>query len=440
MKLVPRHALALPWRLRVWWVLLVSLCVWPTWSVWPQSGKSKTKAAAKNLPELEDDYFKYAAPLTGEDSPIAAGKPVTLFLTNGKTNADMEITGSQLGKEDETLKQLSIQDADGKKKQKLAPGTISRIRSAERNYDVVLDPAKKGHVLIDVTQRDADVNERLMGSRHQLWDDPTEAERAKTIADYKEFLQTVQASYQFPMRLTETKFFLFFTDIPPNQVAPYIANLDAMYSELCRAFGVPVGKNIWLGKCIIVAFLDKTSFQAFEAKFMDNPNTEGVAGLHHASSNGKALISCVRGNDPSFFAKVMVHETAHGFLHRLRSNVHIPPWINEGVADWVAAIVVRNNATVAKRQKDGIELIRQTNSLGPDFFGDSAQLSSTQYGIASNLTNFMLQIDSGRYRTFILGIKEGYSPEESLARSYGVTPAELIFQYGRSIGVANLRP
>jgi hypothetical protein len=136
----------------------------------------------------------------------------------------------------------------------------------------------------------------------------------------------------------------------------------------------------------------------------------------------------------------MVHETAHGFLHRLRSNVDIPPWINEGVADWVAAIIVKNNPTVAQRQKAGLELIRQTNSLGPDFFAKDARLSSTQYGIASNLTNFMLQIDPGRYRAFILGIKEGYTLEESLARSYGLTPGELIGNYGRSIGMPNLRP
>ncbi len=408
--------------------------------VWSQAAKAKNKAAAKNLPELEDDYFKYAVALTGEESPIAAGKKVTLFQTNGKSLTEMEITDTQLGKGDETVKQFSIQDTDGKKKQKLASGIVARLRSGDRAYDVALDPAKKGHVLIDVTQRDLDINDKLKAARRRLWEEPTDEDRAKVIADYKEFLQRVQANYQSPMRLTETKFFLFFTDIPANQVAPYIANLDSMYSELCKGFGVPSGKNIWLGKCIIVAFLDKNSFQAFEAKFMDNPNSEGAAGIHHASTDGRALIACFRGNDPMYFAKVMVHETSHGFLHRLRSNVDIPPWINEGVADWVASVVVKNSPTIVQRQKAGIELIRQTNSMGEDFFQPDARLSSAQYGIASNLTNFMLQIDPGRYRVFILGIKEGYSLEESLARSYGVTPGELIGSYGRSIGMANLRP
>ncbi len=408
--------------------------------IWAQAAPLKGKVAAKNLPELEDDYFKYAVALTGTESPIATGKKVSLFQSNGTTLDEVELTDTQLGKGDETVKQFSIQDADGKKKQKLASGLVSRLRSGDREYDVTLDPAKKGVVLIDVTQRDLDIDIKLKVARRKLWSDPTDEERAKNITDNKEYLQSVQAAFQTPMRLTETKYFLFFSDIPANQVAPYVTNLDAMYAELCRGFGVPQGKNIWLGKCLIIAFLDKASFQSYEAKFMDNPNSEGTAGVYHSRTDGRAIIACYRGNDPIFFAKVMVHETAHGFMHRLRSNVHIPPWINEGVADWVSATVVKNSPTVAQRQKKGIELIRQTNTLGTDFFADNAKLSTTQYGIASNLTNFMLQIDPGRYRAFIIGIKEGYSPEESLARSYGQTPGELIGNYGRSIGVANLRP
>lgn len=72
-------------------------------------------------------------------------------------------------------------------------------------------------MLLDVTQRDHDVSERLKGSRNRLWDDPTEEERSKTIAEYKEFLQKVQASCQFPLRLYETKFFMVLSDIPPAQ-------------------------------------------------------------------------------------------------------------------------------------------------------------------------------------------------------------------------------
>ena len=250
----------------------------------------------------------------------------------------------------------------------------------------------------------------------------------------------MQASYQFPMRLYETRFFMVLSDIPPAQVAPYVASLDAMYSKLSSAFGGPKDKNIWLGKCMVLVFLNEESFHAFERTFMNNSDTDGAQGLHHAASDGRAIISCYRGNNPSYFAVVLVHETAHGFLHRLRSTVHIPPWINEGIADWVAGAIVTQSKAVTERQKEGVDRLRQTGSLGVNIYEERASLQPWQYGIASNLTNFMLQMDAGRYRTFILGIKEGFTPEEALNRAYGITPAELLTQYGRSIGLNNIRP
>lgn len=409
-------------------------------SAWSQNAKAKPKSAAKSPNELEEELAKYLAALSGDDSPIAVGKRVTVWLSSGKSLADYEVTETTLGKADEALKFLSVQDADGKKKQKLVCSTIARIRSGDHDYDVLFDPAKKGHVLLNITQRDRDINERLKATRHRLWDDPTDEERSQTIAEYKDFMKKVQASYQFPLRLYETKFFLVLSDIPAAQVAPYVASLDTMYAKLCSAFGVPKDKNIWLGKCMVLAFLNEESFHAFERTFMDNTDTQGAQGLHHSSSDGRAIISCYRGNNPAYFAVVLVHETAHGFLHRLRSSVHIPPWINEGIADWVAGAVVTQSKAVVERQKEGVELLRRTGSLGANFFDERADLQPWQYGIASNLTNFMLQIDGGRYRAFILGIKEGFTPEEALRRAYDMTPSELIGQYGRSIGLNGLRP
>ena len=408
--------------------------------IWSQSPKAKAKPSAKSPTDLDEEFAKYAAPLTGEASPIAVGKTVTISLPTGKTLTDFEVTELQLGKGDETLKFLSIQDADGKKKQKLVSSAIARIRSGDHSYDVMLDAAKKGHVLLDVTQRDIDINERLKGSRNRLWAETSDEERAKTIAEYKEFLQTVQANYRFPMKVYETKFFLVLSDIPPAQVAPYVASLDAMYAKLNAAFGVQKDKNIWLGKCLVLAFLHEEAFQDFERTFMKNGSTQGSQGLHHSASDGRAVISCYRGDNPSYFAVVLVHETAHGFLHRLRSSVHIAPWINEGIADWIAGAIVTQSKAVTERQKAAIDRLRQTGSLGVNFFDEKASLDEWQYGIASNLTNFMLQIDAGRYRVFILGIKEGFTPEEALSRAYGLTPGELIGQYGRSIGINGLRP
>ena len=408
--------------------------------VYSQSSKAKIKGAASKASPSSDDFGKYVVALTGDESPIAPQKKVTLLLSNGKTLTDFEVTESLLGKGNETLKFLSITDPDGKKKQKLPSTQVTRIGSGERQYELIFDSTKKGHILIDITARDADINQRLRSQRQRLWPEQSDEERAKTIADYKEFLERVQASYQAQSHLHETQFFLFFTDLPANQIPQYVANLDKMYVKLCEAFGVPKSKNLFLGKCIICAFTTEESYLAFEQKFLDNPNAKGTQGLYHGSSDGRAIIACFRGNtDAATLGAVMVHETTHGVTSRIRSTVGLPPWLGEGMADWIAHAVVPRSIA-AEHQKQSVARVQRSGSLGGNFFDERSSLEAWQYDIASHLVNFMVQLDSGRFRSFFLSIKEDDAPEEALDRCYGMTPAELLAQYGRSIGVANLRP
>ncbi len=399
-----------------------------------------TKPKPKTAAPMNDELAKYRVPLLGKESPIAVRKIVTVVLASGKSLSEMQIVETQLGTGDETLKFLSVADSDGKKKQKFAANLLARIRAEDHEFDVVLDPAKKGHVLIDITQRDADINERLKPRNERLWPEQTDEERAKTIADYKEFLKRVQANYKVPTYFQETEYFLFLTDLPAGQIPGYVASLDKMYVKLCDMLALPKGKNIFLGKCIIVAFATEESFLAFEEKFLDNPNAKGAQGLAHSSSDGRAIIACFRGDrDSAGFGALLVHETTHGVMHRARSTIPLPKWIGEGLADWLAhAIVPRKSAF--DRQRESVQKVQVSGSLGGNFFDQNAKLEGWQYDAASHLVNYMVQLDPGRFRAFMFYIKEGDTPEEALVHSYGITPAELLSQYGRSTGVAKLRP
>lgn len=103
--------------------------------------KAKAKTSAKSSSDLDEEFAKYTASLAGEESPIAAGKRVTVTLSSGKTLTDFEVAETQLGKGDGTLKFLSLQDADGKnkKKQKLTSSAITRIHPGDH---VQFDPTK----------------------------------------------------------------------------------------------------------------------------------------------------------------------------------------------------------------------------------------------------------------------------------------------------------
>jgi hypothetical protein len=405
----------------------------------PPSGTAKVSGQwERALLDLERDYL---APLDGPEAKIAVGTTVNLLLDSGKRFDDVEVTEWLLGKGQDTVRAIAVKNAAKKTKQRFQISAIAQIHSGDRLFDVVFDREKKGYVLIDGAKRDEVVTGRLRPSGNRLWGEFSDDEQAKFVEEHKAFLKRVGEGFApTPMYLSETEYFLFYTDMPLAQLGGYVAYLDAMYLELCKAFGVPRGKNIWRGKCVILAFSQKALYQRFEREFMQNEAPESSQGLHHGSGDGKAITACWRGADPAFFAHVLVHETSHGFMHRFRSTVHVLPWINEGVADWVAVAVVRNCPETERRQRDAVAEMQRTGGMGGNFFADQTLLQRWQYGTASHLTSFLLSVDATRYRALITGIKEGFTWEESLKPAYGWSQAELVRRYGVSISVPNLQP
>ena len=394
------------------------------------------KLGIRTLLRIEQEYV---ASLAGTDVPLKKGMKVDLYLQSGKKIDAVEITELTLGKPKNSFKFLSYSLAKGGK-QKAAANTLLHIVAEDRVFDVVQDPSTKAFVLLDLARRDELAQARLAKTGHMLWEDPSQEERDETIEEAKKLFK--RARELFPNReflMQETEFYLFFTDMPVEQVAGYVANLDTMYRQLCLAFGILPDKNIWKGKCPVLAFVDADMFHQFEARVMNNPDSKGAQGLHHGSSNGEVVVTIYRGNDPAYFAATLVHETAHGFVHRLRSNVHIVGWLNEGIAEWISGVAVPATTAVSRRQSDGIAYMRTHGSMG-GFFEPEKRLSATEYGIASSLTEFMLQTDSNLYRAFLMAIKDGYSLEDSLKLTYECTPAELIQSFGNSLGIPNLTP
>ena len=119
------------------------------------------------------------------------------------------------------------------------------------------------------------------------------------------------------MQLHETKRFLFYTDVPAQIItSTYLPYLDAMYARLCDIYGIDPNINIWKGKASIVVFVDEANFLNFQRTFFSEPGLERVAGLANLRSGGEVVITAHTGNDPKFFAAMLVHETTHGFTFR----------------------------------------------------------------------------------------------------------------------------
>jgi hypothetical protein len=262
-----------------------------------------------------------------------------------------------------------------------------------------------------------------------LWPELTKDEQEAAVQQQKEFLAKVDKEYTAGrMYLHEKEYFLYFTDARGKQVSQHTVALDNMYRILCQAFGIPPKTNIWRGKAVVVAFQCKASFAGFEQRFFKK-TVDNCQGRAHLFANGDVIIGCYYGNDPAFFRSLLVHEAVHGFMHRFKSRENVPSWLDEGAADFIAGKVVPGCDDVKLDQTEAIQRLWRTRCVDGDFF-TARQIKGWQYGLASSLTGYLLEWDPHRYRKLIELIKTGVEWEESLKRTYGVSPEQLIEKYG----------
>ena len=301
-------------------------------------------------------------------------------------------------------------------------GASSRGRRAREAYEARLEASAA----------------RMQERGVEPWPPLSAAEHAAQVAALEAFVAEAKAAFP-ALESAQTHEFLVATDIPAGQIAPYLANLDAMHDILCDLYAIPRGEPVWRG--LVFAFLREEDFHAFEARFFEAA-PRGVHGLCHQRSDGRVIMACHRGADAPAFGHMLVHETSHGFNHRWMSPVRLPNWLNEGIAEWVGTQVVPASGQVPLREARALALMRARRSMGESFFdpGPDFHIQPDQYGIASSLVRFMVARDRKKFATFVQGIKEGLDVETSLRESYRGSYVELVQAYGKSIGVPDLTP
>jgi hypothetical protein len=391
----------------------------------------------------------------GETNPLkpliqqlqkAAGSTVSVELKNGESFLRAQLLRVNVDRKKGAIISLRIQDSDGQPRTIRFAGIRSLTLGRETVYEAASSEAKSS------TEKAVQAQIELSSKERQQW-----IERAKMrgIAPWpkltneehraavEDLLQLVkQVADALPgMDLYETHEFLFASNIPAEQVVQYTTALDAMHDKMCAMYGIKQGEPVWRGKCLVMAFLNKAEFMLFERNFLKiSQDASGAYGRCHPYGDGRVIIACYRGDQQQEFAKMLVHETSHGFIHRYRTPVRLPSWVNEGMADWIARALVPQSRSVQQRELKAITMMRQSHSMGGDFLTRKSNIDAWQYGIASNMTDFLLNTNTVGYTRFIQGMKEGLTWIESLQAAFNCTPQEFVASYGQVIGVPDLRP
>jgi len=365
------------------------------------------------------------------------GKVVDVHLKNNSIVADATVIAINEGKPDHSIKSLKIKKPNVKRPTQFVASKVSEIYIGGVPMDVIYD--RKNRCLIHSVEKRIDrvahrreVTNRLNQLGHRYWNPLTDAEHEKFMTKHRAFIKKTKSEMSgTQFRLVETQYFLFLTDLQPAEVNGYIAYLDLMYSELCKAFGLSPDKNIWCGKCVVVAFKGRQDFINFEAKLMRNPNAAGAQGLCHQSSDGTVIFSGYKGDSSEAFGTTLVHETTHGFVHRYMSTARAPSWLNEGMSDWMANMIVKGNSKIPTRQKRSAELVARR---GWGDFLTTKRIDGDLYGSASALVEILLARDKGgQFKQFFDAIKEGHPADEALKMAFKISYNDLKILYAQRI-------
>ncbi len=300
------------------------------------------------------------------------------------------------------------------------------------------DDEPAGDAVRDATDAVAEQGPVQVGqAQHEFWGELSDEVMAKSVEALKGVGREAQRRLDKPLDLYETRYFLFYSDLDRDEAMRWATLLDEMYVRLAKLFALDPKVNIFRGKGLIFVFQRPEDYARFQV-LVHGTDPSGSAGMAHTFGNGFVHVAFYRQPHDMSFATVLVHETVHGFLHRYRGPAPIPTWANEGLANYIAERLVRRATLIEQFDHLAMRQLRREPSLAGFF--DAPRLAGWQYGVATRVTELMIQQNRRGYVAFINGIKDGMPWRESLEQHYGAGVDRIVRAYGHAIGIPELTP
>jgi hypothetical protein len=229
----------------------------------------------------------------------------------------------------------------------------------------------------------------------------------------------------------ETDHFRVFTDRPASDQSGIGASLEGSYAAVAKVFGIGGSEGVYVGKLPVYVFAERKDYRRFATKQDHLKQSSETAGYFAAESRygfGHLVTFVPNGKDQKVvretWSHVLTHEMTHSFVHRYRSNGAVPTWLNEGLAEFVAAEmyphVYADNRAIAKdvavRRRDMAKL-----------FGGKAtkRLSYEEYAASQTVVEMLFREDRTKFFGFLTAVKEGTKAEQALKDAFGCDYATL---------------
>jgi hypothetical protein len=230
------------------------------------------------------------------------------------------------------------------------------------------------------------------------------------------------------LHLVETPQFLIHSTWNRSDDKPLAEVCQKMYQAMCRQFDIPADQNIWAGKCALYLFRQQEEYKRFSTEVCKygSPDAGGYCG-YEGNFVFLAIGPCRNRNG---FYELLVHEASHAFLLRYLTDRALPPWLNEGLAEYMAATLVPGAGAGGKYVRATAEAVRKNRDASGVL--NRVGLVDFDYGIAQSLVRFLIARDRAAFVRLVALLKEGADEQQALRQSYDLTRDQFLSEWRKA--------
>ncbi len=224
------------------------------------------------------------------------------------------------------------------------------------------------------------------------------------------------------------------TDVEPELANSLARHLNLMYEQYAQRLASLPSREP--EKLNVMIFAEHLEYQ-FVLRTKFGVDGTGSGGMFFANPSGTALAFWIENLPRRRIEHVLQHEGFHQFAFS-RFGAELPPWANEGLAEFFGEAVLVNRKLVIgqttprviKRIRDAIELnehipLRRMLTMDGQLWGAQVRRgdAALQYHQAWSMVQFLVYGDGGRYvqafENYLKMINAGYTSEQSFIRAFG---------------------
>lgn len=197
----------------------------------------------------------------------------------------------------------------------------------------------------------------------------------------------------------------------------------------------------------VVVFKSKSSFRDFKPKRADGKIDEFIAGYFQAGEDVNYIALSMEGEDADTF-ELIFHEYVHFIIETTFGKSEIPPWFNEGLAEYYSTFGITDDIKVklGLPQSQHLWLLKQSKLMPLDqLFGISnRQLLQTGdhsrsivYAQSWALLHYLIQGGKGAaVDTFLQSMLKDVPVEKAVQDAFGMSVAQLEGELRKYVGLS----